>query len=97
MEMKNTDYNNRLFLVVQNDGNGDQCGSTYKERLLVAECHVPEYRRMAYRRMVERVDRWHIRNGYHAASGTEKITAIDTLEEYYQQHLKEGAATSRVK
>lgn len=79
---------NNLYLIVVNDGYGDQCGYTYKRRCEVAR---GRSRDVHWWRMVNAADRWLQRQDseYEPASDAVKSDAVWELDHYYQQHIKE--------
>lgn len=82
-------------LVVVNDGDGTQCGLTYKDRLALympqAKPHalrLAEYRRAVRRWDTHRLRRYGLETGG-PLSGPQVQAAAVCLESYYSQHVKE--------
>ena len=67
---------NDTVLTIINDGNGDQCGMSYKQR-----CAAAEYGIMAFRSAC-RTYRPELKR-------TEVIEAATIIQEYYREHMRE--------
>ena len=81
---------NELALIVVNDGNGDQCGYSYRDRLEAARQPYRASREVSYACMVCNVLDW-MRQHEMEPGDASVVEAIEELEAYYQQHLAEGA------
>ena len=71
---------NDIVLTVINDGNGDQCGLTYKQR-----CNAAQYGLASYRIACVRY------GNSIGASKQQVLEAADEVQEYYREHTKEMA------
>lgn len=76
---------NALTLIIVNDGNGDQCGYTYGERLRVARLGST----LAWGFMVHNAEEWHRAHGGEPHSIAYELEAVDELQDYYRNHLEE--------
>lgn len=76
-----------LFLVVQNDGDGSQCGESYKARCrfaILKDGHSTRWLQMA-----RSANQWLRLRDYETASAIEELKAAAEIAEYYEQHVKE--------
>ena len=85
-------YDNSLFLTVQNDGNGSQCGYTYEQRKSVIK--YPRHKLETFKVMAQTANAWHVKNGYEAFTETEVNDAAETLLTYYADHVEKEGATA---
>lgn len=86
-----------LFLGVQNDGNGDQCGCEYKTRCAVFKGDKASRTIVAQYALdwVKAAEEWCLRNltdSYDAATAPEILAAAQHVAEYYTEHVKELVA-----
>lgn len=79
---------NNLALMVINDGNGLQCGMTYKDR-----CELVTQRRNNPNKWVQLIncaELWlHQRGETNHALVSEKLAAAAQVAAYYENHIKE--------
>ena len=78
---------NDTVLTIINDGNGSQCGMTYKQR-----CEASDTGIMAYRLACKTYSEQRVASGARALTKTEIIEAANYLQAYYRQHMKEMSA-----
>ena len=76
---------NSLALIIINDGNGDQCGYSYQERL---RCN-PEGSELAWYAMVRTAEEWHRDHGGEPHTIAYEHEAVDEIRAYYKRHLEE--------
>ena len=72
---------NDLVLIVINDGNGDQCGLTYKQRCTATLDQL--------RHACNRANSWRIRHGCESATNEDIDEAAFAVHAYYFQHAIE--------
>lgn len=75
---------NDLMLTIINDGNGSQCGVSYKER-----CESAENGIFKFRYACRTYGRARSRSGARYPTRDEIITAANLLQEYYREHVSE--------
>lgn len=82
---------NDMVLTVVNDGNGDQCGYSYPERLRVARMPNVLARDYLFRCMCEHYDRHcRVRDGTTERPTTFQLrAAARELRDYYDRHIAE--------
>lgn len=77
---------NDTILSIINDGEGTQCGMTYKQR-----CAAAEYGLLEFRVACRVYSDWRKRHEARGLTRQEIIEAAEYLQHYYRQHMKEGA------
>lgn len=83
--MENAEH---ILLVVQNDGNGTQCGFTYQQRKNVVLLEKGG-RASTWLLMATQTNQWLRLHGYETASVVEELRAAIMIAEYYFKHVKE--------
>lgn len=76
---------NSTVLSIINDGDGSQCGMTYKQR-----CEAAEHGIFKFRAACVKYSAWRTRHDERALTPEEIIQAAILLQLYYRQHIKEG-------
>ena len=76
---------NSLALIIINDGNGDQCGYSYQDRLR----RDPDGSELAWRAMVCAAEQWHRDHGGEPHSIAYEQAAVEEVRAYYRRHLEE--------
>jgi len=82
--------NDNLSLTVINDGDGSQCGYSYKERLTVFENSASNFERhkaIHALRMVNTADDWMRSRNYEGANAAELLDQAAKVAEYYAEHV----------
>jgi len=76
-----------IVLTIVNDGNGDQCGYTYRQRRELADTGL-----YAYRHMVRNYLRhsWREYGTPRPVDRRVRFIAADEIQAYYRRHVAEG-------
>lgn len=77
---------NDLVLTIINDGDGSQCGMSYKQR-----CQSAAFGILNFRFACRQYSRIRYANGGSLATREQWLTAADVLQSYYREHIKEIA------
>jgi hypothetical protein len=76
------------MLTIINDGNGSQCGFTYKQRCELARMFA--HGLLKFREMARNYNRYAVKNyGSPRATREECTEAGNRLFHYYEEHIKE--------
>lgn len=79
-----------LSLTVINDGDGSQCGSSYKSRCEAFRLNVlPATRQEFAQAWVNAANAWMMRRGYAGADSTTLLLQACAVAEYYAEHVTE--------
>jgi hypothetical protein len=84
----------RVLLVVINDGDGSQCGKSYKERVKMARKENPTHvydGRGAWNALFRYAARRELRIDYPDLTDEDIRTGAIFLRQYYLDHIAEGA------
>lgn len=84
---------NDLFLIVVNDGNGDQCGMTYEQRCkaMTKTGADPIH---DFRLACKRANNWRVNHDCKIASHGDMMAAASAILAYYRNHVAEMAVQS---
>lgn len=79
--------NNNLSLTVINDGEGTQCGFSYKGRCAILSSGTEESRARAALQMVTWSNRWMIKRGHDGEGAAGMLVQAAKVLEYYADHF----------
>lgn len=80
--------NDNLSLTVINDGDGSQCGASYKTRCQAfLENTAPEVRSQLAKFWVAKADEWMVSRGYQSENATIQLIQACEVAEYYAEHV----------
>lgn len=82
---------NNIYLIVTNDGNGDQCGTDYKTRCVVFKDNRTKQATLAAHALkwAAKADMWQANQGGKHLNPSDLLTAASQIAHYYVQHVKE--------
>ncbi len=79
--------NDNLSLTVINDGDGSQCGYSYKLRLAAFAGTDEGYRATAALSMVRAANNWMVSRGYQGETALVMLAQAYEVMDYYVEHL----------
>lgn len=88
--MEDPNFAHGLAVTVINDGNGEQCGLTYSDRVFAAKRgRSPRTREWVNAALT--AARWLEARFDHEYSASEILAAASEVADHYERHIKEGA------
>lgn len=83
---------NNLSMMVENDGNGDQCGMSYKLRCDAVRTYNPERFARACLLMVTQCNAWMVSRGYQSVTARELLEQAIIVQDDLVSHIADCAA-----